>query len=302
MKNILFFLGKGGVGKTTSSVSLAYYLARKGFSVYLVSIDPAHNIFDILGANLSKNDEAIIAEEVDIDAYVENFIKETTNKMKQTYKYLQIINLDKMIEIMKYSPGMEEYAIMYALKEKVEANLDKDYIIVDTPPTGLMLKIFALPFNSKLWINKLIKWRKKILNARASIANINPSAIREDLPLNENEDDVLKELGIQSKIIDFMTNLFKNKTTKIILVLNQDLLSIKESVRIKKGLDSLGISLNLILLNKKGLVNTTDINISFKNLFKDIPIKEVPFLKSNFLDKNTLISLAELWADAVICN
>ena len=300
MKNIFFFLGKGGVGKTTSSISLTYYLAKKGLSVYLASIDPAHNIFDILNKDSIKEDKNIKAEEIDIDAYLEGFIKQTTKRMKETYKYLQIINLDRMIEVMKYSPGMEEHAIMYALKEKIEENSDRDYIIIDTPPTGLMLKIFTLPFTSKIWIDKLIKWRRKIIEARSAIANINPSAIRDDLALSEDEDNVLKELGIQSKTVEFMVNTFRSRTTKNILVINQDTLSIKESIRIKEGLSQIGMHLNLILLNKKGLIEKSNSEKEIEQIFENIPIKHVPFLKDAPSDKKTLIKLAENWADTLI--
>jgi len=37
----VFFVGKGGVGKTTSSASLAFHLASMGKRIYWVSIDPA---------------------------------------------------------------------------------------------------------------------------------------------------------------------------------------------------------------------------------------------------------------------
>src|ERR1039457_6700584 len=49
----LFFTGKGGVGKTTTSAATAIALADKGKRVLLVSTDPASNLDEVLGVALS---------------------------------------------------------------------------------------------------------------------------------------------------------------------------------------------------------------------------------------------------------
>src|SRR5215471_5235958 len=48
-KRILFFGGKGGVGKTTCASAVALAASRSGKRVLLVSTDPAHSTSDILG-------------------------------------------------------------------------------------------------------------------------------------------------------------------------------------------------------------------------------------------------------------
>src|SRR5262245_27603922 len=49
LKRILFFGGKGGVGKTTCASAVALAASREGKRVLLVSTDPAHSTSDIFG-------------------------------------------------------------------------------------------------------------------------------------------------------------------------------------------------------------------------------------------------------------
>jgi arsenite/tail-anchored protein-transporting ATPase len=56
---ILFFTGKGGVGKTSSACATAIALADAGKRVLLVSTDPASNLDEVLGAKLSSTPTAV---------------------------------------------------------------------------------------------------------------------------------------------------------------------------------------------------------------------------------------------------
>ena len=54
----LFFTGKGGVGKTSLACATAVRFADDGKRVLLVSTDPASNLDQVLGVNLSGKTNA----------------------------------------------------------------------------------------------------------------------------------------------------------------------------------------------------------------------------------------------------
>ena len=51
---VLFFTGKGGMGKTTLACSTAVALVARGRRVLIVSTDPASNLDEVLGTELAE--------------------------------------------------------------------------------------------------------------------------------------------------------------------------------------------------------------------------------------------------------
>ena len=259
---ILLFIGKGGVGKTTCSVSTALNLADKGLKVLLVSLDPAHNAGDALECPLSDKKTSVTpsldALEIDLETLIKRYLKHTSDTMQHTYRYLTVINLQKMFEVIRYSPGIEEHATLEALKDILLQHAEHyDVIIFDTAPTGLTLRVLALPSVSMLWIKKLSGIRKKILDLRSSIEHIhgeqvfNIDGIEEKLASDEEEDNTMQELRqYRSEIEQVQTVLTNPDITSVVAVLNAEDMPLLETERAAEVLKKFRVPLKLLVINK----------------------------------------------------
>ena len=74
-RRYLMFGGKGGVGKTTFSAAVGYWLARQGHKVLVFSVDPQASLSDIFQQNIFgkgpvKITDNLWAQEIDADQRV----------------------------------------------------------------------------------------------------------------------------------------------------------------------------------------------------------------------------------------
>ncbi|MFA6506666.1 MAG: ArsA family ATPase [Treponemataceae bacterium] len=289
MKTNAFFLGKGGVGKTTMSAAFALSLARSGKRVLVVSLDPAHNLGDVLDAKLGDKpiqvEGGLYALEVDLSSWVKRYLDESREELRTTYSYNLTLNLDSFFDIMKYSPGTEEYAMLWAI-ENIRCNLagDYDYVVYDTPPTALSLRFLAMPAISQLWIAELTKLRERILSKRSTITRINPTSPVASSCVDKKDDKVYGKLGSINRRLTDLSSLF-GKESYIAVVLNPDVLSVSEAIRIKEELDRIKMPLSGLCLNKQG-VSTSAWSID-KRLAAP-PLFEFSFMKGGLHKRDDL--------------
>lgn len=289
MKTI-FFTGKGGVGKSTLSSAVAYQLSEQGNRVLAISFDPAHNLGDIYGLKLShvkkKVGKNLYLAEANLEKAAKEYVEKNTDILTQVYSYTKAFNLDLYFKVLRHAPGVEEYAAVTAMEEVFRRETDFDYIVFDTPPTALTLRILALPNITITWIDRLRRIRKDILKKRHTVHNIS-GQFREGgvvLPYEEKDDPVLKKL---EELFDRFLNLYKalkSSDNSIAVVFNPDYLSLKESERIVKGLKDLELPLRAAYDNKfdpsvDGVADSVE-----KTLFgdrKDVSVMRVPIQANN---------------------
>lgn len=285
---ILFFTGKGGVGKSTMAAAAAWQLSRKS-RVLIVSLDPAHNLGDIFGVALQDNKtryaNTLYLKEIDLQKLSKEYLQREINVLSSTYKYLQTLNLDNYFSVLRYSPGIEEYALLTSIERTINNETDFDYIIFDTPPTGLTLRFLALPRVTITWIDRLIQIRQKILEKRYTIHRIRGPLSNEETVLNYNEedDDILKRLWKLNNNYESLNRILQGENCSIILVFNPDILSLKESLRLMEGLNDLNLPLRFLINNKvteENIEMADHVEGNMRKMAKDVPIDRVSLSKT----------------------
>lgn len=279
----IFFMGKGGVGKSTLSALTSLKLSSDN-SVLLTSVDPAHNLSDIFLKKFSEKPTSVnrnlLVKEIDTKKWIKKYLKDIEEQMRKTYTYFTAFNLEKYFGLIKYSPGIEEYVLINAFNKIREQFSDKKYIVFDMPPTALALKFFSLPSLSLLWLEQLMNLRKEIIERQEMITKIKFGKKEFEL------DKILNKLTHQRKYYTELQQVFRNfSTTKINLVLNPDELSFAESKRIIEKLQKLGINISNLFLNK------TEKNKEPKNIvstFKKYTITEIPNSEKSLIGIGTL--------------
>ena len=253
----LFFTGKGGVGKSTLASAAAWQLAQRGYKVLAISLDPAHNLGDIFGMDLSYKKRKIAdnlwLQEANLDRAAQEYLQQNTQLLTQVYSYTKAFNLDMYFKVLRHSPGVEEYASLLILEDAFRNETDMDYIVFDTPPTGLTLRILALPNISVTWIDRLRRIRREILRKRHTVHSMTGQYIEEGtvLPYTEDEDPVFVKLqDMFNRYVKLYKQLSEKKNNLIAVVFNPDYLSQRESQRIIDGLKDLELPLRAGFNNK----------------------------------------------------
>ena len=147
----LFFTGKGGVGKTSLSTSVALQLADSGRRVLLVSTDAASNLDEMLGVALHNTPTPVPQAaglwvlNIDPDNAAQAYRQRVLAQMGVGTSEVERDTVREQLSgaCTTEIASFDEFASLLS-----EDNPAYDHIVFDTAPTGRTLRLLSLP---KAW-------------------------------------------------------------------------------------------------------------------------------------------------------
>ncbi|MBN1898469.1 MAG: ParA family protein [Spirochaetes bacterium] len=228
-KSIVIANQKGGVGKTTTAINLASFLAAFEKKVLLIDIDPQGNATSGLGVEKDQIDRTIYDFMIDPDERINNLLE---CKIKNLYIIPSNVHLaGAQVELI----NMENRE--YRLKKIVDdLRAEFDFIIIDTPPSLGILTLNGLVAADTVLIPLQCEYYAmegltQLLNTIKRVKKVlNPGLELEGILLTMYD----SRTNLSSQIVSEVTDYFKEKVFKTIIPRN---VKLSESPSFGKPID-----------------------------------------------------------------
>ena len=295
-KRVLFFGGKGGVGKTTLAAAYAILSAERGDRTLLVSTDPAHSAGDVLGHLLGPEPTAVLpgldAMEIDPREETERYIQGVKDRVREVTSPRLLDEVERQIDVARVSPGAEEAALFDRFTGLMDlAGRDYDRVIFDTAPTGHTLRLLSLPELMSVWIEGLVSRRRKVNALGRMWRNVAGSAAGSG---GDGDDPVVHVLERRLRRFRRAREIVTDgERTAFAFVLVPERLPIEETRRAVTVLERHGIPVGAVLVNRvlpdaargEFLEHRRDREQSYlaeiDGLFPDHPVVRIPQLETD---------------------
>jgi arsenite-transporting ATPase len=249
-RKLVFFGGKGGVGKTTCAAAFAAHAAANGKKTLIVSTDPAHSTADAFDLPIGSKERQILPNlwglEIDPEVEAASYIDQVKANLKEVISPAFFGEIQRQVEIAQVSPGAEEAALFDRLVTVIdEAQHQYDLVVLDTAPTGHTLRLLSLPELMSAWVDGMVSRREKA-HALKQIWKTDESS--SDDPMTDPVYRVLMERRRKFAIARRL--LLEPYHTAFVFVLNAEKLPILETKRAVQLLGRYKIPIGGIVVNR----------------------------------------------------
>lgn len=291
---VLFFGGKGGVGKTTLATARALESAAEGFRTLLVSTDPAHSTGDALGVTLGPDAAEVVrnlwAVELDPSEEAERYLSAVHDRLRDAAPPRLSGEIARQLDVARASPGAEEAALFDRFTRIID---DRAFerIIFDTAPSGQTLRLLSMPELMSTWMGALISQRKKVNALGRMWRNAAGQAAGSG---DSGGDTVLDALRERQERFDRTRLVLQDSLrTAFVFVTVAERLPVLETHRIVDALSRHGIPVGGLIVNQLLPDRTTDpfltrrkereavILSDIQERFRDWPLGYLPLLEQD---------------------
>lgn len=243
------FAGKGGLGKTTCSASLALSVAATGKKVLCFSTDPQASLSDIYERDIFGKGEVNIAPglfvvEIDADSKISTYVQDIKLRIKEMYKLDEIPpEIESYIDSSVAEPAMYESATYDAMAEYLSQG-KYDFYIFDMPPFGHGIRMVSMAEILSAWVSKLTEARQMAREYEEMASRLRGQKL-------VKEDEVLRELhDIQTRLTTFTDVMKDSRRAAFFMVMTPERMSILDTEKALDMFTSMGMHLSGIILNK----------------------------------------------------
>lgn len=252
--------GKGGVGKTTTSSSLAVAMAKAGHDVVIVSTDPAHSLGDALDINLqggslidvplfgvphiaggSDEEGSLKAMEIDPTSALKEFrdsINKLIGKSSSDGDTSELFStLSSVGELLDTLPAGTDEVVALAKVIQIIRRGQFDRVVLDTAPTGHTLRMLTTPSFLADLIERVLTVSRK-LNSNAAVKMLLASAkAKSKYDVDEAAESAKSALlKFQVSMYDLEDLFADPAATEFLIVTIASELAVRESIRLLNDL------------------------------------------------------------------
>lgn len=243
---LTFFIGKGGVGKTTVSAAYAVRLAAKypKKRFVLLSTDPAHSLADVFELKLSKELQKIPrlpnlkVWQVDAEHRFKEFLQEYREEIAELVEGGTFLSREEVDSFLQTTlPGLAEMSALLTIHDLLEGG-KYDEIVVDTAPIGHTMQLFRIPDQLARFLEFLELSSKRDAVLAAHFAGV---ATETRVPVLERWEQVLTDLR----------NALSQRGSRLVMVTTAEKFSLEESKRTAVQLkDESNVRIHIVVLNR----------------------------------------------------